>query len=119
MTTRNADCELCQHYRPQTSFVDSYKLFDPSPPRTPIMKSLLEIRKEETRAQENEMELQIELLRTDQKTWPAPPRFAPICLFGDSLHIPAAKNPGGSCPDFEPALNRQGNSCRTCQFVMR
>ncbi|UVT16040.1 MAG: hypothetical protein H8K04_00275 [Nitrospira sp.] len=82
------------------------------------MKTLLDIRKEETRVQENEMELQIELLRTDQKQWPTPPRFAPICTFAGGLFIPAAKNPDGRCEDFQPALSRQGKACRTCQFVV-
>jgi hypothetical protein len=83
------------------------------------MKSLLDLRKDETRIQENEMELQLQLLMTEQKAWPSRPRFAPLCEFGGGLFIPAAKNAGGVCKDHAPALNRQGHSCRTCQFAVR
>jgi hypothetical protein len=117
MATPSADCASCLYYRPQTSFVDAYKAFDRSPPRAPIAKVLLDLRKEETKVQENEMELQIELLRTEQKVWPSPPRFAPLCVFSGALYIPAAKNPNGGCRDIKPALNRQGRACRTCRFV--
>jgi hypothetical protein len=114
-----SDCQSCLHYRPQSSFVDAYKDFDRSAPREPVMKSLLELRKEETRLQENEMELQVELMMTDQIAWPSRPRFAPLCVFGDGLFIPAAKNPDGRCADFSAAVNRQGQACGSCQFVVR
>src|ERR1700693_1601796 len=55
MTNEKVQCEMCQHYRPQTSFIDAYKQFDQSSPRGPIMKSLLEVRKEETKALEGEV----------------------------------------------------------------
>jgi hypothetical protein len=61
------DCQDCQFYRPQASFVDAYKDFERNAPREPVMKSLLDLRKEETHVQENEMELQIELLMTEQQ----------------------------------------------------
>ena len=77
----NNYCPDCLHYRPQASFVDAYKEFDRAPPREPLMKSLLDLRKEETRVQENEMELQLELLMTEQVSWPTRPRFAPrVCM---------------------------------------
>ena len=112
-------CPDCLHYQPQASFVDAYKEFDRAPPREPLMKSLLDLRKEETRVQENEMELQLELLMTEQMSWPTRPRFAPLCVFGGGLWIPAAKNANGECKDYKEALNRQGRACRTCQFIVR
>jgi hypothetical protein len=115
----SSSCESCQYYRPQASFVDAYKDFDRNPPREPLMKSLLELRKDETHLQENEMELQLELLMTEQRLWPTRPRFAPLCVAGGRLSIPAAKNADERCKDYIPALNRQGRACRTCRFLIR
>jgi hypothetical protein len=116
-SARTRDCQSCQNYRPQTSFVDAYKEFDANAPRLQVMKSLLELRKEETHLQENEMELQLALLTTEQIAWPTEPRFAPVCRAGGN-YIPAVKMTLVDC-GRKDALNRQGHACRTCRFLVR
>ena len=86
-------CPDCLHYQPQASFVDAYKEFDRAPPREPLMKSLLDLRKEETRVQENEMELQLELLMTEQMSWPTRPLLRRCAYLVGACGYPQRKTP--------------------------
>lgn len=111
-----ANCESCQHYRPQVSFVDAWKHFDDSGPRKEIMQSLKEVRQEETKTLENEVELLFELVKTDILEWPQAPRFAPYCGLQGKAEVAALRNRGGRCGDFTLATSRDERGCHTCSF---
>jgi hypothetical protein len=108
------DCEQCQHYRTQASFVDAHKVYDRGAPRKPIMEALKSVREEETDLLGQEAELVFELFRVEEREWPVAPRLAPYCGLGNRHHVAAVKNRRRDCADFEPAFSRQGRGCQTC-----
>jgi hypothetical protein len=110
-------CQECQHYRVQSSFVDTYKSFDRSPARKAIMDSLKELRQEETEALGSEVELLFELFRVEAMEWPSKPRFAPYCAAHGKTFVHGVKNRDRDCEDFGPAFSRQGRACQTCANV--
>lgn len=116
-TKTGANCERCQYYRPQISFVDAWKRLDRSGPRKEIMESLKEVREGETEALENEVELLFELVRGELLEWPQTPRFAPYCNADDKVQVAALKNRGGRCADYTPARSRDERACYTCKFM--
>src|SRR5690348_9729566 len=111
-----SECTQCQHYRPQASYVDLYKAFDRAQPRTPVMESLGEIRKEETGVLEQEVELLFELVRADEIRWPIRPRLAPFCAADAAPQVASLKNRARDCADFQPAFAR-AKPCSSCTYV--
>src|SRR5262245_8622216 len=111
------DCSSCQHYRPQCSYVDLYKSYDPSAPRTPLMEALKAVRKQETEVLEQEVELLLELTRAEEPFWPEKPRLAPYCAFGDRPMIASLKNRRRNCGDFKASFARSARACRSCSHT--
>jgi hypothetical protein len=111
------NCETCLHYRPQVSFVDTWKRTDQSMPRKGIMDSLREVRKAETEALESEVELLFELVRGELLEWPHEPRFAPYCNHGNKVLVAALKNQAGRCEHHKLARSREESACHTCIFM--
>lgn len=116
LSSERTNCETCQHYRPQVSFVDTWKRSDEDLPRKAVVESLREVRKAETEALESEVELLFELVRGEVGEWPYEPRFAPYCHHGNKVQVAALKNQAGRCTDHELARNRDHRACQTCVF---
>jgi hypothetical protein len=109
------DCAGCQHYRPQVSFVDFHK--DSLDQRSELYDAMNESRKEETEILEGELEMLMEQCRVEDPTWPASPRFAPMCAAVGGPFVAALKNRNWNCSDFEPAFMRSARTCATCSFA--